>query len=118
MEKHYGQLVEYRIRKNGYSITDLAKTMGVNRRSIYNWFNQRYLKTDIIYRIGCAIRHDFSQDFPEFFVSEDFSSMNKPYQGFFCSDLQASENWKTKYITLLEKYNELLVRGKQVATFA
>ena len=44
MEKHYGQIVEYLVRKNGYSITDLATELDVNRRSIYNYFQNQFLK--------------------------------------------------------------------------
>jgi len=53
MDKHYGQIVELIIRKKGYSISELARLSYVNRRSVYNWFNQKYLKPEIIYRIGC-----------------------------------------------------------------
>ncbi|MXV51296.1 hypothetical protein GS399_09980 [Pedobacter sp. HMF7647] len=113
MDKHYGQIVEYRVRKNGYSITDLARCMNVNRRSIYNWFNQKYLKSDIIFRIGCVIRHNFSQEFPELFIDEDFNMISNPESQSFRAryySYNENENWKAKYISLLEKYNEMLSR--------
>ncbi|MEO3407297.1 hypothetical protein AAFN85_25490 [Mucilaginibacter sp. CAU 1740] len=79
----------------------------MNRRSVYNWFNQKYLKQEIIHEIGLLISHDFSVEFPELFRKTDFLQV----QGGFHAD-NASDNsnyiWKDKYIELLEKYNTLL----------
>jgi transcriptional regulator with XRE-family HTH domain len=116
MEKDYGKIVEYIVRKNGYSITELATKLSVNRRSIYNWFNQKDLRTDIIFKIGHIIRHDFSQEFPELFTTEDFKyNIRQPSQEQInlCS-ANNNENWKDKYIELLEKYNNILISNKNI----
>jgi predicted DNA-binding transcriptional regulator YafY len=108
MDKHYGKIVEYIVRKNGFSITQLAEELFVNRRSIYNWFNQETLRSDIVYRIGCVIRHDFSKEFPELFNSDEFEiihQIRKPY-----TPNNDQEDWKTKYLNLLEKYNLTLIK--------
>ncbi|WP_454802678.1 hypothetical protein [Mucilaginibacter phyllosphaerae] len=103
MTKHYGKIVEYIIRKNGYSLTQLATELKVNRRTMYNWFQSQQLKTSSIQEIGLVIRHDFSNEFPELFVSEDFQKRN----------VIAANNdnvYKDKYIELLEKHNNLLTK--------
>ena len=110
MELHHGQTVERIIRRNGYSIAELARIIQVNRRSVYNWFNQRHLKPEIIFRIGSVLNHDFSSEFPSLFVKGETigkstvhyteSVENAPGLG--------GSNWKDEYIDLLEKYNELL----------
>jgi transcriptional regulator with XRE-family HTH domain len=113
MELHHGQTIERIIRRNGYSITELARLTSVNRRSVYNWFNQRHLKPEIIYRIGTVINYDFSTVFPGLFVNEDFNQPGRP--GKVASESGANilpeDNivWKDKYIALLERYNELLL---------
>lgn len=115
MEKHYGQIVEYLVRKNGYSITDLATELDVNRRSIYNYFQNQFLKRDVIFKIGRVIRHDFSKEFPEFFTHEDFATSFKKGN---LSVVEASSTdkiveediWKDKYLALLESYNEALLK--------
>lgn len=113
METHYGQIVEYWVRKNGYSITDLAIELDVNRRSIYNYFQNKYLKIDVILKVGRVIRHDFSKEFPEFFTSEDFAyayKQIKPVAVFAgAAESDVEENWKDKYLNLLEAYNEALL---------
>lgn len=112
MEKHYGQIVEYWVRKNGYSITDLATELDVNRRSIYNYFQNKYLKIDIILKIGRVIRHDFSKEFPEYFTPEDFEYgyKGRPVAMFAgAAENDSDENWKDKYLNLLEAYNEALI---------
>ena len=112
MNKHYGQLVEYIVRKNGYSLSELAKELNINRRTIYNWFQTSNLKSDIIYRIGYVVRHDFSKEFPELFTAEDFTGMYTAKKSLnFTSAVDSEEVnnlWKEKYWLLLEKYNKAL----------
>jgi transcriptional regulator with XRE-family HTH domain len=109
MAKHHGQILERAIRRNGNSISDVARLLNINRRSVYNWFNQQQLRPEIIYKIGQVINHDFSVDLPEMFSPEDFAkkarlTINK--QGELIED--TTNTWQQKYIDLLEKYNTLL----------
>lgn len=115
-EKHYGHIIERIIRRNGYSISELARLTNVNRRSIYNWFNQKGLKPEIIFRIGCALKHDFSEEFPELFNESDFEKILSPPTSPSEEVTNASSGaegssafWKDKYIKVLEDYNRLLV---------
>jgi len=114
MELHHGQIVERIIRRNGYSISEVARLTNVNRRSVYNWFSQQQLKPNIIYKIGYVLKYDFSHEFPGMHVQDNDNSakstpllsdtlLKKP------SEDQVPAYWKDKYINLLEKYNELLV---------
>jgi hypothetical protein len=106
MSTHYGQIIEKVIRRNGHSISEVALITGVNRRSVYNWFNQRHLKADIIIRIGKAIHYDFSTLIPELdLTTRDFITLAPKLRG---EDEQVTV-WKDKYISLLERYNELLL---------
>jgi lambda repressor-like predicted transcriptional regulator len=105
---HYGQLVEYAVRRRGVSLTDLAANLGVNRRTIYNWFESPYLKNNIIYRIGISINHDFSVEFPQYFTAEMFSSDKVRASIQPINNDNNSSEWKDKYIDLLEKYNSIL----------
>ncbi|AMR30096.1 hypothetical protein A0256_01025 [Mucilaginibacter sp. PAMC 26640] len=114
MDQHHGQIVEYVVRKNGYSITDLATQLNVKRRSIYNYFQTPNLKYDIIYKIGLIVRHDFSKEFPHLFTTDQFDlKKNRRDQNFksLSEEKSGSDFWKDKYIKLLEVYNgELRVR--------
>jgi AcrR family transcriptional regulator len=114
MEKHYGEIVEYYVRKKGVSITELAAGLNVNRRSVYNYFQNKYLKIDIIFNIGVLIRHDFSSEFPELFTSEEFDrkTMQNVNNDLVVDPNSDEEKWKDKYIQLLEVYNETL--GMQI----
>lgn len=110
MDKHYGQIVELTIRKQGFSISELARLANINRKCVYNWFNQKYLKPEIIHRIGGFINHDFSVEFPELFTAEDFiPDLNDSL----IPDAEGKVMWKDRYIDLLEKYNHLLLEQYQ-----
>jgi lambda repressor-like predicted transcriptional regulator len=67
--RHHGKIVEYVVRKKGNNISDLAKSLNISRRTLYNLFNQPILDFHIISQIGEVIRHNFSVEFPEFFES-------------------------------------------------
>jgi AcrR family transcriptional regulator len=112
MDKHQGQIVEYIVRKNGFSLSELAKALNINRRSLYNWFQAKELKKGVIHRIGCVLRHDFSKEFPELFVSEEFNSIYEPKryrtEPAGLTTTEEETIWKQKYITLLEQYSQLL----------
>jgi transcriptional regulator with XRE-family HTH domain len=112
MEQHYGQIVEKVIRRNGYSISELARLTNVNRRSVYNWFHQKRLKPEIIYRIGVALNYDFSKDFPKLLLDLHINEIksNNVSAPFNNSPIDRTEEnyWKDKYIKLLEKYNDSL----------
>jgi hypothetical protein len=113
MSEHYGEIVEKVVRREGHSLTDIAKLMGVNRRSIYNWFLQQRLKPDTILRIGRAIKHDFSIEFPGLFVSDDFKVEAKIVSPQNIDNGQEVNTWMEKYIDLLERYNLLLTLSHQ-----
>lgn len=112
MDKHYGEIIERTIRRNGYSISELARLTKVNRRSIYNWFNQPKFKPDIIFKIGCALKHDFSNEFPELFSAEDFqqafANSKLINTEILAEEIEKINYWKDKYINLLEEYNHML----------
>jgi lambda repressor-like predicted transcriptional regulator len=115
MNDHRGQIVEYIVRKNGYSLTDLGKTLNVNRRTLYNWFKQPLLQSDRILRIGIIIRHDFSIEFPDLFNSEDFTVTPKSN---FPDQVSTDVNWQNKYLGLLEEYRKHLERELKKVTVA
>lgn len=113
MNKHYGEIIEKVIRKNGYNVSELARTAKVTRRSVYNWFNQPRLKQQIILKIGDALQHDFSAEFPELFASGDFGKTPEIRTNMetFNQEKGRVNYWKDKYIDVLEEYNELLAKS-------
>lgn len=112
LERHYGEIVELAIRKSGYSITELARLTNVNRRTVYNWFVQKNLSVQIIYRIGVVLRHDFSKEFPELFSKDDFEEINMKDRNIVTASNNLKEPteylWKDRYTTLLDSYNKFL----------
>ncbi|MEJ7560761.1 MAG: hypothetical protein WKF66_20790 [Pedobacter sp.] len=112
MLQHRGQIVEKVIRRKGTSLTDLAKVMKVNRRTLYNWFKQRNLKQETIVRMGFAMNHDFSVEFPDLLISEDFK-VKSPVQ---LKVDSKGDDWKEKYIDLLERYTSLLTLNQGIST--
>lgn len=119
MEKHHGKIIERVVRRANMSLSELSKLLGVNRRSVYNWFTLSKIRPEVIYRLGQALEYDFSKEFPEFFSPEDFQTTRKPSEGV-RSERQMyqaadEEFWKDKYITLLEKINKTMTVAKNIS---
>ena len=101
-----GRLLERVIRKKGLNISELARAIGVHRRSLYNWFAEPELKVEILEKISEAIGHDFSAEFPTTFIK-------KPEPANPDQVIKDDEFWKNKYIDLLERYSDLLSKNKE-----
>jgi len=114
MDKHHGQIIEKTIRRKNFSISELARQSSVNRRSIYNLFDQPKVKPELIYKIGSVMKHDFSREFPELFSASDFSDklhLHKPVkQDLPEGDIRGVNYWKDKYISLLEEFTQILLK--------
>lgn len=114
MSLNVGQIIEQVVRAENVGVSELSRKLNVSRRTIYNWFNQKTLSLDIICKIGNVIKHDFSKEFPDDFAklndehnhSEHYLTGNENN----CDESQLNpvSYWMSKYINLLERYNELL----------
>jgi hypothetical protein len=111
MSLHHGEIIERVIRRGGHSITNAARILNVERRTIYNWFNHQKLKHETIYQIGHALRHDFSVEFPDYFTPNDFKFDYKhPHANLTVDEAEESEEslrWKEKYLALEERHARL-----------
>ncbi len=104
--QHRGQTVEKIVRRSGYSLTKLAKTLAISRNTLYNKFDNPDLGYSFIVEIGNIIHYDFSVDFPE--IKNEVELASDIHLG--SIDRTAVELLKIeeKYIRLLEKYTKLL----------
>lgn len=109
MEMNAGEIVEHAIRRQNVNISELSRKMNVNRRTLYNWFQQKSLNADVICGIGEVINYDFSKDFPEELKSET-KSKEKILTNAKMESVQSETvyYWMEKYILLLEDYRGLL----------
>ena len=104
--KHKGHIVERVVRKSGYSITGLAKRLGISRNTLYNRFDNPNLGYRFIIEVSNIIHYDFTLDFPEIKEEAEISG-ESPVPSI---DRGAAELLKMeeKYINLLERFSKLL----------
>src|SRR5215217_3737854 len=106
-----GQILEHAIRRKNVNISDLSRRMKVNRRTMYNWFNQEKLQMDIICLIGHAINYDFSVEFKDEFIKSGVKILTDENVQQPANQDQLQEStyyWMQKYISLLENHAALL----------
>jgi AcrR family transcriptional regulator len=109
------QVVDKYCDMNKTSITALTHSVGYNQSTIYRHFEKTDLAYHIILKYGKAMRHDFSKEFPD--IAESLDMVNEPDIEYGSIDLPTCkkqlEHWQHKYISLLEKHNELLMEKLQ-----
>ncbi|WP_036677950.1 helix-turn-helix domain-containing protein [Daejeonella oryzae] len=111
---HAGSIIEKVVRRKNVSISSLSRKLNVNRRTLYNWFNQETLPSKLIGKIGHNLGHDFSLEFssalsgPDLKIIEDVTMSMQRSEN---ENAETYQYWMCKYIELLEKYNALLVKN-------
>ncbi|MGN0002926.1 MAG: hypothetical protein ACI35V_05780 [Sphingobacterium composti] len=111
MSIHLGSILEQVIRMERIGISELSRKLKVSRRTIYNWFEQENLNIQIILEVGNLIGYDFSNDLPQSVLNNHrhfLRDEEKPLSSDLEDDTNSVYFWMNKYVTLLEKYNELL----------
>lgn len=112
--KHKGEIIEKAVRESGFSITRLATRMGKSRRWVYQIFESQIVPVDYILAIGKIIHHDFTEEVEELktYKLSIAQQMTSDRDHAFGSDKDEVEYWKNKYLSVLEKYNDLLISLK------
>ncbi|WP_112306116.1 hypothetical protein [Pontibacter arcticus] len=128
---HRGEIIKEAIKASGVAIGIVAEKVGVSRKTLYNKFKESSIPYSFILRLGEVIHHDFSQEFPHLSKSvkkepplpqaQVINNLQLPF------DSEPDEAPKPqlsspaeheselvllqrKYIALLEKFNELLLK--------
>lgn len=121
---HQGQILQEAIKNSGISITRIVDELGITRPTIYRKFKDETLDYTFVTRVGDIIGHDFSDDFTALqqaslpFVSssvpvtplQGVTQRNVPLQQPEPDCVKQLMALQTKYISLLEAYNELLLK--------
>ncbi len=121
---HQGEILQEAIKNSGISITRIVDELGITRPTIYRKFKDDTLDAGFVTRVGEIINHDFSQDFTSVqqsvlpFVTlpaknNVTNTVTRSVTPALASDsdpVKALLTLQTKYIALLEAYNELLLK--------
>ncbi|RYU74756.1 helix-turn-helix domain-containing protein [Hymenobacter persicinus] len=121
---HQGEILQEAIKNSGISITRIVDELGITRPTIYRKFKDDTLDYAFVKRVGDIIGHDFSDDFTSLqqtvlpFVSSSVTPVVRDNVTSRTSVLQSSDQdvnkqlmaLQTKYIALLEAYNDLLLK--------
>ena len=121
---HQGEILQEAIKMSGISITRIVEELGITRPTIYRKFKEETVDYGFVKKVGDIINHDFSQDFTTLqqsslpFVTNPVrplvaNSVTSRVTSVPTPELDASRALlvlQTKYIALLEAYNELLLK--------
>lgn len=111
MKHNAGEIVELAVRRQNVNISELSRQLHVHRRTLYNWFGQKKLHTDVIFEIGKVINYDFSSDFEGELVGMGYKEEPNHKGDIHTDQSNSVYYWMEKYITLLEDYKKLAQKG-------
>ena len=121
---HQGEILQEAIKNSGISITRIVEELGITRPTIYRKFKEETVDYNFVKKIGDIINHDFSIDITtlqqsslsfvtptvKHVVTNNVTPRVTQSQN---TDSDAAKQLlmlQTKYISLLEAYNELLLK--------
>ena len=103
---HRGKILEHIVRTEKYPIKKLAERLGYKSRgTVYLHFQDADLPWDIIQNYARVLKKNMTVEFPDMITEGDPVIQIKTRT---VQELEALvDYWKTKYIELLEKQNEM-----------
>ena len=121
---HQGEILQEAIKNSGISITRIVDELGITRPTIYRKFKEDTIDYSFVKKVGDIINHDFSHDFTPVqqstlsFVTNTVRQVVTNSITPRVTSIQNTDNdlpkqlliLQTKYIALLEAYNELLLK--------
>ena len=121
---HQGEILQEAIKNSGISITRIVDELGITRPTIYRKFKEETVDYNFVKKVGDVINHDFSKDFTDIqspLFQTVTTASRTPVMNNVTPRVTSAQNLdsdlskqllvlQTKYITLLEAYNELLLR--------
>ena len=121
---HQGEILQEAIKNSGISITRIVDELGITRPTIYRKFKEETVDYNFVKRVGDIINHDFSNDFTATqqsalaFVTAPVRNVTAPVVTPRVTTTQLVDTdpsrqllvLQSKYIALLEAYNELLLK--------
>lgn len=121
---HQGEILQEAIKNSGISITRIVEELGITRPTIYRKFKEDTLDANFVKNIGQIIGHDFSQDFTmaqqsslPFVTPVTRTGVTNNVTPRVTTPVKTDSDsnnqllvLQTKYIALLEAYNELLLK--------
>ena len=128
-DMHRGEIIKEAIKTSGIAMGVVAEKMGISRKTLYNKFKEPAIPYSFILRLGEVIHYDFSKEFPHLNKSIKKETLpqaptnlqlsfdGEPQEAPRQNTLKACETellqLQRKYIALLEKFNELLLKTQQ-----
>jgi transposase-like protein len=105
---HYdGAILEKEIGESKISYSEVARKLGSNRKTLYNWFEKEKLTLEVAKRISDIIHVDLLSKFPNNFKKE-ITMRAAAAERLKDAKERDAIYWKEKYFDLLERHNAVL----------
>jgi transcriptional regulator with XRE-family HTH domain len=101
---HIGKKIKQQLALHKLSVSEFATKINTNRNNVYNIFTRQSIDTDLLYKIGIILNHDFFQYYnqnKEVNSSEEENDFTMPERDWFVKQFK----------TLNRKIDSLIKKG-------
>jgi len=103
-----GQIVKKAINESGISKRAVAKSVGKDYATLYNWFKDQDLSLDKIIQVGRAIKYDFSNEIPEISSMVSEAEPSGYFRNSLADCIKKYDELQARYNELVDKYTSIL----------
>ena len=75
-ELHIGHIIKAELKRQGRSVSWLAKQIGYTRQNLYHLLDRPYIYTDLLLKISIILDYDFFECFSIAWRNKDVSNDN------------------------------------------
>lgn len=110
---HRGEILKRAVEESEMKVAGFARKIKYSREHIYRLFKREDVDLDFLLKAGKILQFDFSIEVPELNGLSSEGNQGKEYGLVTTSEYHKTvDKWKTKYLELLEEYNQLLKTKK------
>lgn len=102
---HMGKLLERAVKRSSLTTLEVAEVLKINRRTLYNLFNQNVIREDTVSLINQALLSKVVVENKVFAENIEASNTDNKEAS---DDMDTNSDWKNKYIHLIKNYSEMI----------
>jgi hypothetical protein len=102
---HMGKLLERAVKRSSLTTLEVAEVLKINRRTLYNLFNQIVIREDTVSLINQALLSKVVVENKVFTEKIEASNTDNKEAS---DDMDTNSDWKNKYIHLIKNYSEMI----------
>lgn len=114
MKVHLGHLIQEKVNKSGYTITEFADLIGLSRPAVYQLFKKQSVDSDLLVRISVVLKENFAKSIYQVIEKELHHSGISETDSDAVTKCQVYEQNQNRMISKLDLIHKELIGIKEI----